>query len=77
MKTVTVNTYGIKELNDKARTRAIEKHRDWNVDYDWWDFTYDDAKAIGAPMGIAIMDIGFSGFSSQGDGAHFVGQRDI
>ena len=40
---------------------------------DWWDCIFEDSKAIAALMGWTIKDIGFSGFWSQGDGAHFVG----
>lgn len=41
---------------------------------DWWDCTFEDAKAIGALMGFDIDNIYFSGFSSQGDGACFTGR---
>lgn len=42
----------------------------------WWDGVYEDAKAIGALMGITIDEIRFSGFWSQGDGASFRGTYD-
>ena len=38
---------------------------------DWYESTFDDAKAIGALMGMDIDGIYFSGFCSQGDGACF------
>ena len=41
--------------------------------YEWWDSVFEDAKNIGALMGMEIEDIYFSGFSSQGDGACFEG----
>lgn len=57
--------------------------------YEWWDGVYEDAVRMGALMGIRIsstthknartnrtyeeIDISFSGFSSQGDGASFKG----
>lgn len=40
---------------------------------EWYESTFDDAKAIGALMGFDIADIYFSGFASQGDGACFSG----
>jgi hypothetical protein len=39
------------------------------MDYEWYTSVYDDATEIARLMGIEIKDIGFSGFSSQGDGA--------
>jgi hypothetical protein len=54
---------------------VLDKHRDWNVaDFEWWEFVYEDATAIGALMGIEIEKIWFSGFWSQGDGACFIGR---
>ncbi len=41
--------------------------------YGWHEDVYEDAKAIGALMGMDIENIYFSGFSSQGDGACFEG----
>jgi hypothetical protein len=73
MQTHTVTTYSFGELSEKAQERAIEKERLHGLDYDWWDFVYEDAKTIGALMGIDIDNIYFSGFWSQGDGACFEG----
>lgn len=47
MKTVSINTYKFSELSDEAKQKAIENLCTINVDYDWWECTYDDAKAIG------------------------------
>lgn len=73
MRTETVNIYKFAELSDAAK----EKARDWFKgagQYDqWWSEVYNNAKTIGALVGFEIDDIGFSGFWSQGDGAHFVG----
>lgn len=45
-----------------------------HLPYDgWYENVFEDAKTIGALMGFVIRDIGFSGFWSQGDGAHFTG----
>jgi len=70
---VTKTIYTFDELSDEAKERAIN---DWNaegLDYQWWDFVYNDAKEIGKLMGIQIENIYFSGFWSQGDGACFEG----
>jgi hypothetical protein len=55
---------------DKA---LINKHRDINVDYQWWLGTYDSFRADMLTMGVRVDDIYFSGFWSQGDGACFTG----
>lgn len=77
------------ELSDRAKAHARDQHRDWNVDHDWWDSTFDDAVDIANMMGISIETrtvalygggtrqeprIFFSGFCSQGDGACFSGR---
>lgn len=71
-------------LSPRAQKHALDKHRDINVEYDWWDFVYRDAARMAALLGINIdtwppksghagPKIYFSGFWSQGDGASFVG----
>lgn len=83
-------TYSFAELSDAAKEAARERHRgEGYLDYDWWDSVYDDAVECGRLLGIQIgtlsnthpngreshqPDISFSGFSSQGDGASFVGR---
>lgn len=47
MKTIELNLYKFDELSDQAKQTAIEKLSDINVDYDWWQFTYEDAENIG------------------------------
>jgi hypothetical protein len=54
----------------------IEKHRYINVYDGWWDYIYDDFKGRMESLGIAVRDIYFSGFWSQGDGACFEGRID-
>ena len=72
---VTVTTYDFDELSDAAKTHALEKLYDINVDFTGWaEFVLDDAKEWGAMLGIEIEDIFYSGFSSQGDGACFTGR---
>ena len=47
MKTHTINTYSFNELSEEAQQKAIENLSDINVNFDWWNFTYEDAKNIG------------------------------
>lgn len=47
MKTIELNLYKFNELSPKAQQKAIESSYETNVNYDWWDCTYDDAKRIG------------------------------
>lgn len=56
-----------------AQQALIEKHRDWNVDNDWYDYTFDDFVTVAESFGFAVDKdkIRFSGFWSQGDGASF------
>ena len=73
MQTHQVLTYSINELSESAKEKALDEMRINWLDYEWYDSVYDDAKTIGALMGIDIDHIWFSGFSSQGDGACFEG----
>lgn len=47
MKEVIVQTYKFSELSDDAKKKAIEKHWDKMIEWDWWEFIYEDAKRIG------------------------------
>lgn len=62
-------------MNDDRKQALIERHREINVYYQWWDSTYDDFNAICRRMGITLEkhEPSFSGFWSQGDGASFTG----
>lgn len=48
--TITRNLYKFEELSDDAKYKAIEKLWDINVDYDWWQWTYEDAEEIGLKL---------------------------
>jgi hypothetical protein len=47
MKTHTITTYSFSELSEQAKETAINKFRDINTDFGWWDFIYEDASEIG------------------------------
>ena len=36
MRKIEVMLYEFRELNESAKEKAIERFRDFNVDYDWW-----------------------------------------
>ena len=46
MRIVEKYLYHFNELNDKAKQSAVNQMYDLNVDYDWWNFIYDDAKNV-------------------------------
>ena len=50
MKTVSINLYSFDELSEKSKKRALNDLCDINVDYPYWDFTYEDAKNIGIEL---------------------------
>lgn len=50
MKTRTIKIYEFDELPDKAKEKAIERFADVNVDYDWWEYIYEDARNVGLKL---------------------------
>lgn len=76
MKTKSVNYYTIEELKTlfpETYKNVLEKHRDWNIDGKWYEATKQDCKTMLAFCGFSDVEIRFSGFGSQGDGASFTG----
>jgi len=89
MRTEKTTIYQFSELSDEAKEKAREWWREGGMDYEWWDFIYDDAVQCAEALGISIdhrpgrngrgeptkgqPTIYFSGFWSQGDGACFEG----
>jgi hypothetical protein len=65
MKTIEIQLFKFDELSDKAKEKALIEYYDWNVNFDWWDSVYYDAKNLSyniictaiAPM-IDIIDYG-------------------
>lgn len=47
MKTIQLKLYSFEELSEEAQQKAIESNSDINVEADWWESTYHDAKNIG------------------------------
>jgi hypothetical protein len=50
MKTIEINLYKFSELSEELQQKAIEKHYDINVNYEWWDGIYQDAENIGLKL---------------------------
>ncbi len=89
MKVRQTNVYEFDELDERAKERARDWWRTNGLQYEWWEFTYEDcveaAKCLGIEIGnragrnmrgeatVGSPNIFFSGFSSQGDGACFEG----
>ncbi len=64
------------ELTDEHKA-LIEKHRDINTSFDWWDDIYEMWAEKLIEKGIEPKDFAFSGFWSQGDGASFLGHINL
>lgn len=47
MRTIEFNLYEFEELSTEAKEKAIEKNRDINIDYDWWDWLYEGTAEAG------------------------------
>ena len=68
-------TYSFEELSPEAQENALENNRDINVDYDGWeDGVTEGFKEDMKEIGIDDIEISFSGFYSQGDGASFTSE---
>ena len=52
----------------------LDKYRDINVNHDWWDGVYELWTEKLEQVGYNDIEINFSGFWSQGDGASFTGR---
>lgn len=48
--TKVTKVYRFEELSDKAQQKVLEKLCDVNIDYEWWESVYQDAKNIGVKI---------------------------
>lgn len=73
MKTLTIKTFNFAELSQEAKEKALENFRNINVDdgSGWYDFIFEEIQEGLAKIGFENIDISFSGFWYQGDGASF------
>ncbi len=82
MKTISIPAFDFAELSPKAQRRVLDSIRQTEPDADWYVDTLNDVSRIAAMLGIRIdrdsksksLNIQFSGFWSQGDGASFTGR---
>ena len=86
---VEITVYTIDELSDAAREAARVWYRENCLDYEWYDFVYEDFVTICGILGVTLRhqphaplcrrnagqaaSSGGRGFWSQGDGASFEG----
>jgi hypothetical protein len=56
MKTITLNIYSFDELSQEAKEVAIDSLCSINVEHDWWDCTYEDARQIGLKISSFDLD---------------------
>jgi hypothetical protein len=73
MRIIETKAYLFSELSEEAKQKAIENTRNKEnyLDYEWWEFIYEDYKEKAKNLGFDVKRIYFSGFWSQGDGAMF------
>jgi hypothetical protein len=50
MKTIETIVYSFNELDEKAKLKAIEKHRYFYVGEPWWDNVYESAEETGVKI---------------------------
>ena len=85
---IEITVYTIDELSDAAKEAARAWYRESCLDYEWYDFVYEDFGTICEILGVTLAtspvrlygggtrdkpQVWFTGFSSQGDGASFAG----
>ncbi len=86
---IEITVYKIDELSDAAKEAARAWYRESCLDYEWYDFVYEDFETICGILGVTLAtspvrlygggtrdkpQIYWSGFSFQGDGASFSGR---
>ena len=70
---IAITAYAANELDVSAWQTAYEDNYDFNIHSDWHDAAYEDFRQIGNLIGLSDLEMQFSGFSRQGDGASFTG----
>ncbi|MGF7077736.1 hypothetical protein [Mucilaginibacter sp. UYCu711] len=50
MRTIQIDLYGLDELSEETRGKALQAYSHINVDDDWWQFIYEDAKMVGLKL---------------------------
>jgi hypothetical protein len=57
---ISLTVYKFDELSDDAKQKAIQNLYDINIDYEWWESTYEDAALIGCTIDGFDLDRGSS-----------------
>jgi len=74
-KTITTTVYELNELSLDAKKKALEKHRDFNTDDEYWyRRVFETWEEKLKEMGFEGIEIHFTGFWNQGDGASFTAE---
>jgi hypothetical protein len=61
MRTIRTKLYKFSELSKESQEKAIENLSSINVDYEWWEFTFEDAKNVGLEITEFYIDRGCKG----------------
>ena len=59
MRKMTVTVYSFAELSDDAKERALNEFRDINVEFNWWECSFDTIRTAGKLLGLEIREIQF------------------
>jgi hypothetical protein len=68
-----IREYSFEELSPEAKKNALDELRDINVEYsDWHETVIEDFEGHLKEFGVGDVEVSYSGFYSQGDGASFI-----
>ena len=59
MREMTTMVYSFNELSEAAQERALNEFRCSNVEFNWWEDSYDTIRAAGKLLGLEIDGIYF------------------
>lgn len=79
MRTETKTWYKLDELPEDVKPKALDsvRYSSGYLDYEWWDTDVEEWTEKLEGLGYVDVEIAFSGFSSQGDGASFTAQVNL
>lgn len=69
MRTVRTKVYKFEELSETAQQKVIQSLSEINLDYNWWEYVYEDAKQIGLIIEEFELDRGLYAKGKFQDGA--------
>ena len=59
MREMNVTVYSFAELSDEAKERVLNEFCGINVEFNWWEDSFDEIRAAGKLLGLRISDIHF------------------